>query len=78
MQVAFRMIRDFPELAEILRADGWDVEETASGTVLATHPAVGDEQAARLRLQPLGLLTTGAARLEFRPVARARRARHGP
>jgi len=54
-----------------LRKDGWTLLATAKKEELdATHPEVRDENAARIRLDRLGLLTSGSLRIEFRPRRR--------
>jgi hypothetical protein len=53
-------------LFDALRDDGWLLTPQPDGSVLASHPAVPDEAAARRRLDGLGLLTTNVARIDFR------------
>ena len=54
-----------------LRKDGWAILAAANQDELdTTHPEVRDENAARIRLDRLGMLTSGSLRIEFRPRRR--------
>jgi hypothetical protein len=76
VRVFFQPLRGRVELRRILEADGWTLEAGWDDTLLAEHPAVADEAAARSRLHHLGLLTSGRLRIEFlRAVRPPRRAR---
>jgi hypothetical protein len=49
---------------EALCRGGWVLSGTGTN-VIASHPRVPDEGAARARLYELGLLTSGSVRIEF-------------
>jgi hypothetical protein len=49
---------------EALCRGGWALSGTGTN-VLASHPGVPDEGAARSHLYQLGLLTSGSVRIEF-------------
>jgi hypothetical protein len=66
MHVHFKLGRRTSHLRETLRQDGWSTEEDQLSDLLAWHPLVLDEGSARTRLDRLGLLTSGALRIEFR------------
>jgi hypothetical protein len=55
-------------LGAILRDDGWAVKVGPDGVLSATHPDVPDEEAARGRLEALGLLTSPSVSIEFPPT----------
>jgi hypothetical protein len=56
------------DLRDSLRQDGWVIlMEKGDKEIEVTHPHVSSEDAARLRLHNLGLLTSRAIRIEFRP-----------
>jgi hypothetical protein len=69
VDVHIRPIGDPSPLYEALRDDGWSLTSQPDGSVLASHPAVTDQASARERLDRLGLLTSNAAQIEFRPGA---------
>ena len=50
-----------------LRQDGWVIVEKGDAEIDVAHPQVTSEDAARIRLHRLGLLISGAVRIEFRP-----------
>ena len=54
-------------MQEILRRDGWKVKAQPDGSFTISHPHVPDEEAARDRLDQLGLLTSPAVRFDFEP-----------
>jgi hypothetical protein len=58
----------------ILVEDGWAISTAGSENELdATHPEVGDQDAARIRLYRLGLLISHWLRIDFFPRARQAR-----
>src|SRR5262245_45448937 len=68
MRVLLRPLRACPDLPRALRTDGWRLEGGPDEAILTEHPRVADEEAARSRLHRLGLLTSGAVRIEFLPA----------
>jgi hypothetical protein len=72
MRVVFQPFRRHVKLKQILQADGWTLDAGRDNTVLAKHPSVADEAAARSRLHRLGLLTSGQLRIDFLPAATRR------
>jgi hypothetical protein len=70
MRVLFQPFAARVELKRILLADGWTLDAELTDTVLAEHPSVDDEAAARSRLHRLGLLTSGRLRINFLPTSR--------
>lgn len=51
-----------------LRDDGWVIfAENGEKEIDVIHPQVTNEDAARVRLHSLGMLTSGAVRIEFCP-----------
>jgi hypothetical protein len=67
MKVYIEMLRSPATLRKALEADGWRLETAHPGAVFAGHPHLRDEADARGRLHDLGLLTSSAVRIEFRP-----------
>ncbi|HEV3258428.1 MAG TPA: hypothetical protein VG013_16225 [Gemmataceae bacterium] len=65
MNLYLQLLRDPDDLQETLRGDGWKLEPEHHDFVLARHPQVQDEGAARSRLHHLGLLTSSCLRIEF-------------
>jgi hypothetical protein len=65
MRLHIQWLRDPAALQDVLRRDGWKCEGRRPGTVVASHPFVPDEAAARARLHQLGLLTSGSLRIDF-------------
>ena len=55
------------DFRDSLRQDGWVIAEKGDAVIDVAHPQVKTEDAARIRLHRLGLLTSGAIRIEFRP-----------
>jgi hypothetical protein len=56
------------EFRAMLAKDGWVILTAESQDELdATHPQVSDEDAARIRLHRLGLLTSPSVRIDFFP-----------
>ena len=68
MRVLFRPLGACRDLGRVLRADGWSLEGLPGEAMLARHPRVADEEAARGRLHHLGLLTSAGVRIEFMPA----------
>jgi hypothetical protein len=66
MNVHVRALRGARHILEALQADGWQVRAGGEGALVAAHPQVADERAARLRLAHLGLLTASSLHIEFR------------
>jgi hypothetical protein len=67
MVVHIRVLTRSPEVRELLCQNGWDVDEEGADALVATHPRVGDQPAARARLWRLGLLTSPRLRIAFDP-----------
>jgi hypothetical protein len=65
MNVHFRFLRQAGQVQEVLRNDGWKLERAHDKFLLARHPDVADESAARDRLCRLGLLTSSSLAIEF-------------
>jgi hypothetical protein len=70
-----RIVTKSPEVCKSLRVDRWHVRHESTDTLLATHPEVKDERAARARLLRLGLLTSVQLRIQFEPERRLPRQR---
>jgi hypothetical protein len=71
MRVLIRPLGACRDPGRVLRADGWSLEGLPGEAVLAGHPRVADEEAARARLNRLGLLTSAGVRIEFLPAGGA-------
>jgi hypothetical protein len=65
MHVRVVALRSPGGVEDLLRADGWRVLKGEDGALSASHPEIMDQQAARNRLLDLGLLTSGAVRIDF-------------
>jgi hypothetical protein len=65
MMVRIDMVRRTDGLRELLRANGWALQEPRAGTLYASHPQAGNQLAARSLLHELGLLTSRRLRIEF-------------
>jgi hypothetical protein len=65
MHIRIQLLRDPDGLRDVFRRDGWKCEDQREGTVVAMHPFVPDEAAARDRLDHLGLLTSSFLRIDF-------------
>jgi hypothetical protein len=65
MLVHIRELTRSPQVARVLREHGWDVAQESADELVATHPEVKDQPAARARLWRLGLLTSPRLRIEF-------------
>jgi hypothetical protein len=73
MNVHMNLLRWSDDFRATLRKDGWVILAAERKEELdASHPQVKDEDAARSRLQGLGMLTSGSLRIDFRPRCRAR------
>jgi hypothetical protein len=68
MNVHFRFLRQAGLVQEVLRKDGWKLERGHDKFLMARHPDVANESAARDRLCRLGLLTSSSLAIEFRPL----------
>jgi hypothetical protein len=67
MNIHMNFLRSPADFRAILSEDGWVIlAAEKNDEVDATHPQVADEDAARIRLHRLGLLTSRALRIEFR------------
>jgi hypothetical protein len=67
MKIRVKLLVQAGRVRDALCRDGWEL--SGPGTYLiASHPRVSDERAARIRLYELGLLTSGSVRIEFLPV----------
>ena len=74
MNVHISFLRCSGDFRAILVKDGWAILTAESRDELdATHPEVGDQDAARIRLYRLGLLVSHWLRIDF--FSRARQAR---
>jgi hypothetical protein len=69
MKVHLRFLRRAGELQEAFHNDGWQMERGADESLLARHPQVPDEEAARSRLYRLGVLTSRCLSIEFERTA---------
>jgi hypothetical protein len=65
MRLCIQLLRDPDGLRDVLCRDGWKVQAAPHDAVVATHPFVPDEAAARDRLYHLGLLTSSFLRIDF-------------
>jgi hypothetical protein len=65
MNVHIQLLRHPNALRTALRGDGWRLDDERPDSVVARHPAVPDESAARNRLHHLGLLTSSSLRIDF-------------
>ena len=68
MRIHVEVLHQRHAIRELLREHGWRLHKENSGFA-AEHPAVHNQAAARHHLQALGLLTSGAVRIEFGPLA---------
>jgi hypothetical protein len=71
MKVQIHMLQPQPHLKDSLQKDGWLVSYEPDGRVLAVHPEVVSEPAARARLYRLGLLTSVRIRIHFDNTSRS-------
>jgi hypothetical protein len=71
MKISIYPLGSAETIQDALLQDGWQTKLIADNWIEATHPHVADEEQARERLYPLGLLTTGTARIELEPFALA-------
>ena len=65
MRVFIHMLRDAEGITNRLQQDGWEIVIEDEEVLSACHASVISEEDARLRLQDLGLLTSGRLRIEF-------------
>ena len=66
MQVSIELLANHESVRSVLQRDGWHVQpEAQANAVRARHPEVREENAARQRLNNLGLLTCRTCRIEF-------------
>jgi hypothetical protein len=73
MKVRSNLLQWSERFQAALRRDGWVIlEPERKDEVQATHPQVGNEEMARIRLLRLGLLNAGSLRIEFWPWSVAR------
>ena len=71
MNIHMSFLRRSCEFRAILVGDGWRISTAENLDELdATHPEVGDEEAARIRLYRLGFLISPSLGIEFFPRAR--------
>ena len=68
MNVQIDLLRPSTYPRDALLHDGWKLEAEHPSSFRVSHLQVTDEQAARTRLQRLGLLTSGSLRIEFPPL----------
>ncbi len=71
MRISIYPLGSANAVRELLVEDGWRTEFAAGDCIEATHPHVANEEQARERLYPLGLLTTGTVRIEWEPCVLA-------
>ena len=69
MQINMEFLRESDDdFRDSLQQDGWVIlPGKGDREIEVSHPQVTSECAARIRLHRLGLLTSGALRIEFRP-----------
>jgi hypothetical protein len=65
MKVQLRFLRHSEAIQAALQKDGWQLVRQSEDSLIALHPLVADEAAARNRLLDLGLLTSGSLYVEF-------------
>lgn len=65
MIVNIEILYDRETVRDRLLNDGWQLRDESFGSLSASHPHVTSEREARRRLHGLGLLTSGALRVEF-------------
>ena len=66
MHLAIQLLWNDEGVRKILQKDGWHLQsEEQSNALRARHVDVGEESAARERLNDLGLLTSRTCRIEF-------------
>lgn len=71
MKISIYPLGPAETIRELLSQDGWQTKLTTDNRIEASHPKVADEEQARERLYPLGLLTTGTVRIEWEPCVLA-------
>jgi hypothetical protein len=67
MKVCIYPLGQADAIRRALLHDGWIAKMIAGNRIEATHVHVANEEQARERLYPIGLLTTGSARIEWEP-----------
>jgi hypothetical protein len=72
MIVRVELLGQAEAVRDLLLADGWEVESGPEHSLLISHPGVPDEEAARERLDRLGLLTSPSLRIDFEPPSPTR------
>ncbi len=65
MIVRFEVLAKGLRLRTLLEQNGWLVEEEGAERLVASHPEVDDQPAARSRLHKMDLLTSSRLRVEF-------------
>lgn len=65
MQVHIQVFQRDDHLRQTLEDAGWRLDCQQTDMILARHPQVDDEPAARQRLHQLGLLTSHSVRIDF-------------
>ncbi|MBM4073520.1 MAG: hypothetical protein FJ271_32045 [Planctomycetes bacterium] len=68
MRIAIECLQPGADIGKRLQRDGWAVEQVDDRLLLADHPGVSSESAARIRLHQVGLLTSGRLRIHFNPA----------
>jgi hypothetical protein len=71
MKLHVQLLRHHGYIRDTFRADGWAVKSCPENSLVAEHPDVPDEAAARDRLEHLGLLTANCLRIDFGPLPMA-------
>jgi hypothetical protein len=65
MKIHLRFLRHATMHEQALQDDGWHLEPQNGGGLVARHPEVKDEGAARTRLYRLGFLTSSSLHIDF-------------
>jgi hypothetical protein len=65
MDVFIELLRSGIEVKELLRQQGWRLDEQGADRLLAKHEEVNDQEVARDRLLQAGLLTSPTVRINF-------------
>jgi hypothetical protein len=69
MTVHIQTLRDRDSVRRLLLKHGWRPDRASGPHYSARHPDVTDQKSAHHRLNDVGLLTSGAVRIEFGPHA---------
>jgi hypothetical protein len=64
VNIRVELLRQSQRVRDALRSDGWLLSGPGTN-VIASHPRVPNEGAARTRLYELGLLTNSTVRIDF-------------